>query len=702
MINNKFEIDQSVLSKSITNKLAPSVIDSPINVRSTIFSLGSDQRIASTLPTASPDLHVVEILEDQLRNVFVRLRWRVSRKQIDFGEIIGFNIWRKRYRETKMNRLSFFDFTRIFKQRSSSHNNAIVKIKKGLIPTGILNFKLFEKEKIAETKFESFLDDEEAFNYQSETLLASSVFSNIAFVDVAKFFVKEKQKKVFITHVNFSEFLYDDRTVGIGERFEYYITPVSSNGELDIISESIIVDVIPRRGIDTPRVTIKQTDDFSLSLSVDLTSIPTAKKVSVYKKEKDALFFDLESTTTDLESNNLVLVDQSINYKRQYTYRIYVEDIYGYLSSPREITTITSMTNTDGTSRFNDLPVPAFSAINDANSDSVKILMSPNDNRILYYELDRRDLSIDERLYIVPSLLANSYGANGWTSNKFFVDRTNLLPMEFIDDTTQPDHTYQYRFRGFDLYGNPTSYSFSTLTVLHGDVVRSPVNIVVTRLREFPFRVKISWTDDNLISGESPRFIVQRRRLNQDAFESFTPTTNQFIIDEVYSSDAIPFDKDTGVSDNVDKTSKETVSVSSPRRRINVPDYLKENQIYFYRIATAIGDAKSNFSPEIKVATVPDVANPVNFRAAIDNIKIKPLVVELLWDVEKLKLRPDHFVIEKKVDSERDQFTLLGKAYLRNKFFDVGVEPGRNYIYKIKSVDTLNRESKRFVTKVST
>ena len=133
------------------------------------------------------------------------------------------------------------------------------------------------------------------------------------------------------------------------------------------------------------------------------------------------------------------------------------------------------------------------------------------------------------------------------------------------------------------------------------------------------------------------------------------------------------------------------------------PPFLESSDIYFYRIA-AIDESRneSNFTEEFEVSTVPSLSDPLSFKVELLNKRVRPLLVRLSWNIDSTKVRPDRFIIEKKIDVLNDVFQVVGEAFIENEFLDKDIESGNNYIYRIKGVDLLGRESQVFEARLST
>ncbi|MDO8639649.1 MAG: hypothetical protein Q7R53_01870, partial [bacterium] len=526
-------------------------------------------------------------------------------------------------------------------------------------------------------------------------------FEKVAFVDYSQFIKKEQLKTVFVTDaVNVSMF-YDDKSVGFGEEFEYYISSVSSNFEETFQSDTIRVLVQDNRGISVPDIFTKQIDVNSILVQISYKSEEQIDNVFLYRREEDndvafikvAEFFDVQKDTVEF-------LDKKTFFGKQFIYRAITENLHGVVSAPAEIT-VSSLTNIEK-SRANNLKKPVFNAVQQKNVATLTI--SPNDSRVLFYIVDRRDLSIYESSFVVPNRDTNGYGGNGWASNQLFYDRLNPQSIIFADNTVLGDHIYQYRIIGVDRFGNKTSCSYQTIEILKNEMLKPPTNLQIFILREFPMRIKIKWDDENVYDeGVVPFFEIQRRQ-GHNSFASFPLTKNQFIVDEIYSDDFVQFSANktedvytqlipnTNVATSISRASViPNLAISSGERAPIAPilipdantrpakitsrssgvlDFLKENFIYFYRIKviTPMGSF-SPYSKEAKVITIQPLASPVRFAVHIVNPKVKPAVVQLSWQIEEGKSIPDHFVIERKVDNVNDVFRVIGKAYFQNKFF---------------------------------
>jgi hypothetical protein len=249
---------------------------------------------------------------------------------------------------------------------------------------------------------------------------------------------------------------------------------------------------------------------------------------------------------------------------------------------------------------------------------------------------------------------------------------------------------------------------------------------------------------------------VQRRRLGHTRYETFPFTANTFLIDEEETDDFVPFQQlksEDSVGATANKTSisqnsflsapSPTISIPSltslslgsslvspsvtletrtpsiseivgvqdeetqeaiVRRSFGLPAFLKMDNVYFYRVAAVSRERgeESNFSPELKVLVFRALSDPLDLTARVEDARVRPIIAKLSWATDEQLSRPDRWVIERKNDVATDTFDLIGAAYLREEFLDRTVKPGNRYIYRVKSVDTLGRESNFFEVRLTT
>jgi hypothetical protein len=715
-------VDLGELEKNLKERREALKSEGEEAVRSTVFTFGKDPRISSKPVVGTPEIYLVEILKDGLDNPYIKLHWRVNRFDVDSGSIVGFNVFRRRLKDDSIPALSRAAFDRLSRKNKrvgkfSAEKKAINNVKKGAIPLSILNPNLHKLALSGERRQFAIdrLDDEpDSFESDLDLLLANRKTTKIGYVDYSKFLAFAKNRRVFVSNRDTAEVDFQDKSVGYGETFEYHIVSVPKEiGELPK-SNVVRVTIADTTGVRPPEtLRAKQATEKEIHLAIKIDSRDKVESALIFRKAENEIVYEqlVEATNT---SDCINMIDGNIRYGQGYSYRVFLKNIHGTISEPGEASVFASVQKVTPQTRSNNLRIPVFSAVQDQNSSFVKLLIAPNDPGVSYYEIKRRDLTIGERKFAVPSKTETLYGGDGWETNKFFVEKetqqigsqlqTVLKPITFIDDTVHPGRIYQYQTRGYDLYGNGSSYALSTVKAEGIKTLRTPINLRSEILRNFPFRVKIKWDDDNDASapGGIIKYRIQRRKFGEKTYETFPVTENNFIVDEIATTDFVKLSTEKA-EDTFGKVpnrslQEEGVTVSNAMRRaFKLPDFLIDRDIYFYRIA-ALTDSgeESNYSEEFKLTVLPELSDPINFSVDVENAIVRPLVAHLNWGVDLDKARPDHWVIERKVDSAYDTYSLLGKAYLATEFFDRTIQPGNQYLYRIKSVDTLGRESPFF------
>jgi len=100
----KVQVDLNELNKQLETKREQDLLDpSEIGavVRTTVFSLGTDPRLATDPVIKPPVLRYIEILRDGLNNPFVRIHWRMKRQDVESGNIKYFNVFKQKIRPFK-------------------------------------------------------------------------------------------------------------------------------------------------------------------------------------------------------------------------------------------------------------------------------------------------------------------------------------------------------------------------------------------------------------------------------------------------------------------------------------------------------------------------------------------------------------------------------------------------------------------------
>lgn len=464
------------------------------------------------------------------------------------------------------------------------------------------------------------------------------------------------------------EYSVDDDSISYGKTYSYYLLTVDDNMVESARSRIVDVDVDGLRVPECPRrVNVSVTNNVSMAMSVDDKLV---EKFEVYRKEADPGLAKAEvrnvsmlvgPTGATLEkvarfrlSNSFIQLGESIVNSmgsstffdrqtipgRKYVYRIYSVDIFGNKSEcPREVEVFVP-----DQARQNELRKPSLTVEVDAKTNKIRVMLSSDDERIKSLFLERRDLTIHQKSFTVPSVptrLTSGHVVAGRTASRFdgpklndkeFVSQwnghfaNNGEEIEFIDNTTQSEHTYQYRIHGVDRFGNKSSFEVSRpIFVVNRAFIDAPVGLSsslrVDSTTGQPISIELSWQNANVdVSAEDVMgsqtnradtavrtlYQVERRRIGEDRWLEFPLTEKTTFVDHI-------------------RTKSE-----APNFR---PEYAIQNEEYIYRVeAIQSGGFISNFSRPIEVFAGHPVQAPANFRIQPADTKIRPYYVVLSWD----------------------------------------------------------------------
>lgn len=709
-----------------------------ISSKSSVFVVGNDPRVSSQ-HLSTPELAFIELLKDGLQNPYTQINWQLKREDIDSGQIVSFDIYRRLKKPEESP--SFFNvdsfdrdaFDKLANKNKkvgtfSEERKAITNIKRSLIDLSNLNNNL-SLQKATNTLVVPRID---AVGYSTPSSLGLNNYNyiKIGSINYSKFLAQEKQKFLQDIDRNFARLYFRDKSVGYGYTYEYYIVSVAKQFGKNINSNSVVVTVEDFSPPHAPTaLSVKQTKETEVQVIVSFNTNSNPSRALVYKKSDFTVSYAFLGTL-QIKSDHLIFSDDTVKYGQNYTYRVFVQNIHGLISDPIQVDFFSSVTKITPESKSNNFKTPILTAVQDQNSDFIKINIFPNDPLISYYVLERRDLTNKEKKFISPGKDTNGYGGTGWSTNYFFVTKTKeevqnsqgnsvtkvvFDQIEFVDDTVQIPHTYQYRIRGYDLYGNGSSYSLSLVSTQGKKSVRTPINVRREILRAFPLRYKILWDDDNLVNNLNQKdlfaaqadakadiiYKVQRRKIGQNVYESFPLTPNNFIVDEVVSSDPVNFSNQSLPDANFTRESSLQVTEqeyevnSKLRRAFGMPNFALDGDTYFYRIvAINKQEEESNATDEFKVlALTPEISDPINFGAEILNTKVKPVIARLFWEIDGTKSFPDFWTIERKEDTVNEDFRQIGNSYIQLQYFDFNLTPGNTYIYRIRAYDVIGRVS---------
>lgn len=466
--------------------------------------------------------------------------------------------------------------------------------------------------------------------------------------------------------------------------------------------------------------------------------------------------FSVNTRERKISSNNFLLlgecmnqprggaqfVDMTISPGRFYSYRVYSVDIFGNKS---ESPAGTQVYVPDLEQQFVFLKKPSILVEVDAASKGMKITFSCDDLRVEKMQLERRDLTVGQSTFAIPTtpsrvqlglprgrlwsnrelgelLVTYPAQSDAYHWNGVFLNENPGDQQVFVDSTAQLDHIYQYRIYGEDRYGNTTPHAISPpLLVSRRPFINAPTGLSATLETDQSSSitgVSLSWDEANIdksaeeligdqldLSASYVRTLyqVQRKRTDEDTWQSFSLTTGTSLVDPVATSGNM-----------------------APNFR---PAFLDLNHAYQYRVqAVQTGAFLSNFTEPVQVFVGYNVAVPENFSLKTPATYLRPFYVMLnwdrqansgivdLWEIERAEVNnfaaarlnlknPDDFgkltyQPFRTVYSESSRFSgktqdsmysapeLLNTSIVsgENYFMDTQVDFGNSYFYRIRAV----------------
>jgi hypothetical protein len=515
----------------------------------------------------------------------------------------------------------------------------------------------------------------------------------------------------------------DDSTVMFGKGYKYFAVTVNNDMKQSSRSQVVSVVIEGLRIPERPLSVVQTNDQKSVALNISVGD-QLVEKFEVYRKENtvdrktttssttinDKIGFSSVKYDRTISDNNYLLIgecpnglktggqfiDKEVIPGREYSYRVYSVDIFGNKSeSPVEITSYIP----DLEQQFVNLKAPSLLSEVDSKTLRVKLSFQCDDPNIRMLQIERRDLTIGQELFTVPtnpprSILGGTrlkgrkylegermYDKDPEKSWNGVIIPTHGIKQELKDTTAVPDHIYQYRIFGVDAYGNRSSYSITPpMLVVRRAFINEPKSVTVTMdLTQGSENIKISWIDGNIdkpaedllgdqndLEATSVRTLYQVQRLKngESKWLNFPLMTGTLLIDKM----------------------KGVETDTAPNYRPPYPEY---NQTYLYRVqAVQVGGFISNFSKQIKVFTGKGMTQPINFKLLTPSVQTRPFYVMLNWDTHSTSGVVDYWEIER---AEVNNYAASKLNYNNPaEFKDIVYKPFRK-VYL---------ESSRFVSKV--
>lgn len=519
------------------------------------------------------------------------------------------------------------------------------------------------------------------------------------------------------------EFELIDGAVSYGRAYSYFIVSVDKDALQSARSQIVTATVEGVRVPERPASVVAQIDQERVTLSIT-TEDQLVEKFEVHRLEDsvdratsavsltiaDSDGFVVSKKSRDMSQNKFLLIGECLNGVkvgaqltdkttlpgRHYTYRVYSVDVFGNKSeSPFELEAYVP----DLEQRFVDLHAPSILAEVDERSQKMRVTFRCDDENVQIIKIERRDLTIGQDIFSVPSSPARVVlGPGRIAKGRLALSGERIYDTEreiawngvfgpehgkdqtFVDPTSMIDHIYQYRVWGEDRYGNRSSFSLTRPTMLvRKPVVNSPVGL---RAAFDPVNagVAVSWSAGN-IDKQADELIGNQTDLS----ESFVRTLYQLQRLKVGEEGWQNFPLMTGSSFFDPLVNKELGARPGFR-----PPYLDESQEYLYRVqAIQTGSFVSNFSSPVRVYTGVDVATPTNLSLKTPDFRQRPFYVAINWDTHEGSGVVDSWEIE------RAEVNNLAASKLNAS------DPSTFSDVKFEKFRTVYRESSRFSSKVA-
>lgn len=519
--------------------------------KSTIVSLGADARVSSKPALQSPTINSAEIATDGLNNPYVSLNFSISRQVLEGAGVVAFRVWRKKVNPASLGQnvqvFAKSDYDMLAKGSTkvgkfSPERKVQFFIDRSLQPEVAKNVNLFEllQRNISQQTPIAFVGNQTSVAPKIPDATAESYdadFIRIGEINYRNFAEQQKLKQTYVIQKDTISLIFDDVRVAYGSAYVYAISAYASNNEESGFSQPISLVLLNLTGIEEPaQLLVKQTRETKTELSGIVEIKDNIKNVYIFRRDAaSAAIFELIAVGNP-KNGAFYFSDSQLLYGHTYTYRVILENIFGVVSDPKEITFSCTTQGTIEKSRSHNLALPILVASPDTFLGGIKLSIFPNDPRVIYYTLERRDLTLHEKQFSVPGTKQRKF----WLSNQFAVlsdssgsqstlssikasssslpTDTSFVkvsqPIEFTDTFLLPDHYYQYRTTGVDVFGNKTSYAFASLASKFTGPLRAPTSLSYQILRETPFRVKINWIDDNAVAYSQAQNETQRKLLD--------------------------------------------------------------------------------------------------------------------------------------------------------------------------------------------
>ena len=298
-----------------------------IKVRTSVFSLGQDPQLATVVVPKPANLRFIEILRDGLNNPYLQINWRILRTDVTEGQIVCFNIFRRKVSQEKFfSRIdrsgeSLVKFTREEFERINRGSKrcgrfrpesvCLSRVNNELIPLILRNKNLATEQDRAKARYESSLDRPRFTISKGGTLtdatnqtnlitdegsflrsLSEKKVRKIGTVSYSSFIAKENRKSVSVFESDFVDMKFQDKSVRFGDTYEYYIVSVSKVLSKKMRSNSVTVHVEDSTPVKPPtQILAKQFDVDKVRISFCVDAADEISRSFILRRSEDDLNF---------------------------------------------------------------------------------------------------------------------------------------------------------------------------------------------------------------------------------------------------------------------------------------------------------------------------------------------------------------------------------------------------------------------------
>ncbi len=520
----------------------PNLIFDNGTYRSTTVALGSNPAVGQKPMLTPPTITTGEIDVDGINNPYTVINFEIDQGVVDGNQVVAFKIYRQEVPAEdlaqEVEEFTAADFDKIARQSTDSGKFSYDKksaytidaFKQANINQ---NTNLYTLQQTANQQNLASADASLPSYFPEQTKPGAKTL--IATINNASYQQSAQLRQVYVKTNNKVMLSFQDHNVTYGTGYIYTVTSYCATSQESPESEAISMVVLNLAGIDPPvTCQVKQASSTQAVLTLTCNPADLVRYIYVYRRNVEDLVFHPFAKVAN-QNDHATIYDADIEYLNSYVYRVLLENVFGAVSEPLEVNFTSTQQHVLSRTRSNNLKLPIILASQDQNSQGIKLSIFPNDQRVLYYDLERINVTAGDTDFGTPTNKTNQF----WPLNQFFVQQLSQSlvtssslagiasgslpaqsqfvnfaePIVFVDNIVTPNNYYQYRTTGYDLYGNVTGYGFASLRAQSKATLRAPINFIAETLREAPFRTKLVWEDDNLAAREDVNNTAQQRYL---------------------------------------------------------------------------------------------------------------------------------------------------------------------------------------------